>query len=215
MIKTVFGIALGITLTACFGNTSDHNRTGYFGGDYSRIYVPDSIRERYDMNQRFEIDRAWRESGDPLYHQYFEDLMLYEVFLPPNMEIREIFNAKHRFFGDEVDNMYDPNLESDKQKFAMYTVNGWRSLNQLVLLNKKEVTVVYMGNEYTTIIQQLLKYFEIHSELDERLLPLCVQEATRLYVSNCLIFDQYGPWRHWMGEQADSLGRIYNQYLYY
>lgn len=214
MKQIVFGIILVIFLTACLNSANNNHSTGYSDGDYSHIFVPDSIRERYDMNQRFKVDRAWMESGDPIYHHFFEDSTLYEVFLPPNMDIREVFSAKNSSFGNKIDNMYDPDSESDRRKFAVYTVNCWRNPRQLVLLNNEEITVIYMG-EYTMAIRKLLEYFEIHAEVDKRLLPLCIQELTRIYVNNERTYTESGPWRHWWDEEADSLGRIYNQYLRY
>lgn len=164
----------------------------------------------YDMEQRVEIYDAWMKA-DPFetYDDYFFniDSITYLVFISPNLEIRDIFTE------EEVTDVYDRNSPADKGKFAIYTLNQYLShRRQLLLFNKGEFTAFYV-DDYPKVIHKIITYFKKHKDLDERLLPLCIQEVTKIYVANRRTTDQFGPWRHWWSDDADSLGRIYNEHL--
>lgn len=93
-------------------------------------------------------------------------------------------------------------------------MNSWRGARQLLIYNKGEFTVL-CDDDYPQMLKEIVRYFDKHKDLDPRLLPLCVQTITEMYVSNRRTRDDHGPWRHWWDEEADSLGCIYNQHLRY
>lgn len=161
------------------------------------------------MNQRFEIFKAWSTADERIINDEWRDSLKYIVYVSPNLQIREVFTGK------EVDNVYNPAVLADKEKFGLYTINYFRGRRQFMLYNKGKFTVI-KDDDYPVVIKKLLEYFKKHKKLDDRLLPLSIQEITKIYLDNCRSYDQFGPWRHWWGgEEADSLGKIYNQYLQY
>lgn len=193
------GIVLcGILCWTCSGKKS-----------INQIFIPEQYQQMYDMGQRIEIYDEWTKV-DPLvtYDRflYNNDTLAYVLFISPNLLIRDVFTGK------EVANVYDKSSSSDKEKFALYTLSCGRRTRQLLLFNKGEFTV-FSGDAYPQVLKGIVSYFEKHKDLDERLLPLCIQEITKIHVNNQLDYDDYGPWRHWWDEEADSLGLIYNQHL--
>lgn len=128
------------------------------------------------------------------------------VLIDPNLQIRDVFT------GEDITDVYDKSSPADKAKFALYTINSWRGARQLLIYNKGEFAVL-CDDDYPQMLKEIVRYFDKHKDLDLRLLPLCVQKITEIYVRNRLSRDDHGPWRHWRSKSADSLGRLYNQYL--
>lgn len=136
------------------------------------------------------------------------DTHKYIVLIDPNLQIRDVFT------GEDITDIYDKSSPADKAKFALYTINYVSGARRLLIYNKGEFTVLYVG-DYQRVLKEIVRYFDKHKDLDPRLLPLCVQKITEMYVSNRRTRDDHGPWRHWWDEEADSLGCIYNQHLRY
>lgn len=209
MNKILFFVILSVLLADCSQVDSDECRHEWsfdWGDD-----MPPSDFEKYNILQRYQLFKAWVRSGDPLFASDSEiDISDVGSLIPPYLKIRDIFTYQ------EVDNIYDPANPADVQKFALYVVYQWSCprFMHFVIYYQGEFTVIYMGN-YLQAVKSLLSYFKNHPQIDERLQPLCMQELTKLYVSERLGNDEAGPWRHWLDEEADSLGLIYNQLLQY
>lgn len=169
-------------------------------------YIPTEYLCKYDMQQRIDIHNAWRKAGglavDGL-HDSIKYILLVEY------KIADIFNKEN------VDNVYDKSNIADRKKIAFYTVKFGNRQRNFMIYNNGEYTFFLDNSGYEKNIMDILKYFKRHKNIDPRLLPLCIQEITKLEVANRRTLDQYGPWRHWWGEKADSLGQIYNKYLNY
>lgn len=177
----------------------------------SEIPIPEEYKNMYDIEQRFEIYLNWAEKipSDKieLYGTYMDSLV-YLSFISPNLIIRDLFTQ------EEIEDVYDRNNPKDKEKFAIYCVQMDRQYSHLLLFNKGEFTMIPLF-DYLKALKELIAYFQQHKDIDERLLPLCVQEITKMYVGNVRSYKEIGPWRHWWDDEADSLGRIYNKYLKY
>lgn len=179
------------------------------GGDVN-ISIPSKYTGIYDINQRMEIYKLWLHA-DPTFSDdmvSLPDTLKYLPLVSPNMEITDLLT------GEEIINVYDSENPSDKNKFALYTINWWRGTRQLFIVNKGKFKVIYV-DDYSKAIKEVISYFERNKDVDARLLPFCIQEITRLYVGNRRTNDDHGPWRRWWGDEADSLGRIYNSQLNY
>lgn len=200
-MKKAFLIIAGIFLIAC------SNKTDTLTSMIDLSYIPKDISDRYDVDQRLEIYKKWLDADPtiPKPARYFDSLNYISLF-PVNMNIRDVFTL------EDIDNVYEKSNPADRNKFAMYSLRSFSGTYYLLLFNKGEFNVIYLGY-YEESILDIFKYFKAHPDLDERLLPLCIQVATKLYVVNMRTFMPAGPWRRWWGEEADSLGRVYNQYL--
>lgn len=175
------------------------------------IFIPQEYQEMYDMRQRKQILASWVRVDRSIELDWpgISDTMRYIGLLPPNVQIRDILTGK------EIIDVYDRNDPADRNKFAIYTLNdAFPGRRQLLFFNHGEFTV-FDVDDYPRVLKKIARYFRNHKEVDTRLLPLCIQEATKIYVQNGRSHNPGGPWRHWWGDEADSLGRIYNQYLRY
>ena len=171
------------------------------------VFVPEEYAKKYDIQQRINIYNVeyWAKQ-----HSFFlvmsSDTSKYHSLIPLNMNIRDVFT------NEEIDNAYDKDDPADRKKFGIYLLYGSTG-KQLMLLYNNGSFDIFVPDDYPKVLNDLVEYFDKHKNLDRRLLPLCVQEVNKMYVSNRRSFDDHGPWRHWWGDEADSLGKIYNQYL--
>lgn len=174
----------------------------------TEIFIPQEYRH-IDMQQRKKVYEAWGKVDPALRDRMVSalDTLKFVYLLPINLQIMDILTEK------EVIDVYDRNDPMDGNKFAIYTLNmAFPRRRQLLFFNHGEFTV-FDVDDYPRVLKKIAHYFRKHKEVDTRLLPFCIQEATKIYVQNGRSCDQYGPWRHWWGKNADSLGRIYNEHL--
>ncbi|MBQ2413347.1 MAG: hypothetical protein II315_00310, partial [Rikenellaceae bacterium] len=104
-------------------------------------------------------------------------------------------------------------------KFALFTVQHLNRAEYLLILNRGKFTAIYAYLvELDDCLEQLIEFFGKDPNLDRRLLPLCVQVLTELYVTNQLCNEvDMARWHNWgptneMFEQ-DSIAKVYYPYL--
>ena len=160
------------------------------------------------MEQRMDIYNAWREAGGMTFDG-LPDSIKYVQLISPDFNIVDILTE------EKIDNVYDKSNIDDRNKIAFYTFKQCDRQRNFMIYNNGEYKFFLDNSNYEKHIMDILKYFRQHKNIDPRLLPLCIQEMTKLYVANRRTLDDHGPWRHWWGKSADSLGQIYNKYLLY
>ena len=180
---------------------------------------PAEYHQKCDVRQRLAIMKAMEES-----YEYFERDKadtggmlfaenVYDLYMQENITVR---NALTR---EPIIDCYDPNDESDRNKFALFTVQHLNRAEYLLILNRGEFTAIYAYLvELDDCLEQLIESFGKDPNLDRRLLPLCVQVLTELYVTNQLCNEvDMARWHNWgptneMFEQ-DSIAKVYYSYL--
>lgn len=184
---------------------------------------PTEYRQKCDVQQRLAIMKAMENSWEHFERENRNGMIfcaaadsvsrVYDLYMQENLTI-------HNALTDEpVINCYDPNNEADRNKFALFTVQHQARERYLLILNRGEFTAIYAHVvELDDCLQRLMTLFRNDASLDRRLLPLCVQVVTDLYVTNHLCnAGNMDRWHNWtpsseMFEQ-DSIGAIYYPYL--
>lgn len=178
----------------------------------SEIPMPEKYKEMYDLEQRLAVHNAWAKVDPWVFkielHGNDRDTLEYAALISPNLLIRDLFT------NDEIINVYNNNNPSDIEKFAIYSLENWSNGTRHLLIYSKGKFSVIQTDNLPKALKEIISYFKRNPKVDERFRPICVQEIINLFLYNTQ-FDQFGPWRHWWGEEADSLGRIYNKYMKY
>lgn len=218
-MRIIIIVSLIITVIGCNNNNSNE------------------IKEIVAINTPIEavdLDTSIRSRVYKLLGHYDESYISFEpeLFgLPDSMRIDYALEVKYPTMYDNPNmgfrNVYESNRIEDitegeiANSYNMYFFKFIGTNPQYVLLTnhgKLEIITVRDDGGYESLIKKIFKYFKDNPNIDERLLPLYVQELTKEYVVQKLGYSQDGPWRQWEDntyDKVDSIGRIYNKYLDY
>lgn len=225
LICRVFLVICAIGLQACSNNNSDDliEDDPFDYTNYDKELCADDFPAEYhqkcNVQQRLAIMKALEQSYDSFERDNTDagDCMVfatnvYDLYMQDNLTIR---NALTR---EPIIDCYNPNDESDRNKFALFTVQHLGRAQYLLILNQGRFTAIYAHFiKFDDCLTQLIEYFRKNSALDRRLLPLCVQVLTDLYVTNQLTnagsLDQWHNWSPSQYDNQDSIAKIYYPYL--
>lgn len=100
------------------------------------------------------------------------------------------------------------------KKYGIYNAHLFHHSGELVLTNGGDFTFVrisYMS--YEEVLMYIMQYFK-DNNIDERLLPIYIDRASKVWLSGKRSFDEYGNWHDWFNyPDKDEIAKEYSEYM--
>lgn len=197
-------IFLSIGLIGCSNNINYEKY--YDDHEYVKIYTETSNDSIFVFNDKNRVKILKAEDPTISENVFIIDACngdLSQFAYEPNLFIRDLF----------TDTPINNNSYISKQ-FGLYGVNSFHHPGELILTNGGNFTFIRITKmSYEEVLINIIQYFK-DNNIDERLLPIYIDRASKVWLLGKRSFDEFGNWHDWFNyPDKDEIAKEYSAYM--